>query len=152
MCRTCECLGLQNVWILDHPPPEQVERCETSEDLASLEKTFALPNSGKGICKVMKYLTWRRFRSIAAFHEECKQQKLEVRLREGGHTHDPTERPPRRYPKSLTFSLTPLPPISFGACSAFRGRTTPSTLPATTDASPRFGPAVRRPARAAAVA
>lgn len=31
VCRTCECLGVQNVWCLEHPPPQQLEKCETEQ-------------------------------------------------------------------------------------------------------------------------
>ena len=29
--RTCECLGTQRVWLLEHPPPEDAAKCKTEE-------------------------------------------------------------------------------------------------------------------------
>ena len=68
MCRTCECLGVQNVWILEHPPPRKLEECESAAERSLLEETFTLPRAGFGIFKkARKFLTVRYFRSAGDF-------------------------------------------------------------------------------------
>ena len=79
MCRTCECLGVQNVWILEHPPPRKLEECESAAERSLLEETFTLPRAGFGIFKkARKFLTVRYFRSAGDFVDACKEEGLEI--------------------------------------------------------------------------
>ncbi|QDZ21685.1 hypothetical protein HOP50_06g42280 [Chloropicon primus] len=79
VCRTCECLGVQNVWILEHPPPRKLEECPTREAAEQLEESFQLPNAGSGIFKkARKFLSVRRFKRTRDLMDACKEEGLDV--------------------------------------------------------------------------
>ena len=82
VCRTCECLGVQNVWILEHPPPRKLEECPTREAAEKLEESFKLPKPGSGIFKkARKFLSVRHFNRTRDLMDACKEEGLDVSVR-----------------------------------------------------------------------